>query len=77
MSVKIYRFQGTFLKRKRPFYFKREIRALTEDEARDQLFSLLGSFHRVGRKAITIEKIDEISPAEAEKPIIQQLAEVE
>ncbi|MFX1562271.1 MAG: 50S ribosomal protein L18Ae [Promethearchaeota archaeon] len=77
MSVKIFRLQGSYLKLKRRYLFRREIRALTEDDARDQLFSLLGSFHRVSRKAINIEKIDEISPSEAETHIIQQLSDVE
>jgi large subunit ribosomal protein LX len=77
MSVKIFRIQGTYLKRKKTYYFKREIRALTEDEARNQLFSLLGSFHHLKRKVIKIEKIDEITQEEAETLVIQQLAETE
>ncbi len=76
MSVKIFCVQGNYQKRKRTYHFKREIRALSEDEACDYLYSLLGSFHRVGRKAITIEKINEISLKEAKAPIIQQLAEI-
>lgn len=77
MSVKIFCIQGNYQKRKRTYHFRREIRALSKDEACDQLFSLLGSFHRVNRKAISIEKISEISSKEAKSSIIKQLAEDE
>jgi len=77
MSVKIFSVQGNYQKRKRTYHFNREVRAMSKDEACDLLLSLLGSFHRVGRKAITIEKINEISSKDAKTSIIRQLAENE
>ncbi|MFX1540459.1 MAG: 50S ribosomal protein L18Ae [Promethearchaeota archaeon] len=77
MTVQIYRIQGTYQRLKRKFRFSQEIRALNENDAREQLYSLLGSFHRVTRPAITIETIDIIPPEEAEKPIIRKLSGIE
>jgi ribosomal protein L20A (L18A) len=48
---------------------------MTADEAREQLYTLLGSFHRVDRKAIAIERVDEIPPTEAKTLIVRQLSE--
>jgi ribosomal protein L20A (L18A) len=50
---------------------------MTADEAREQLYTLLGSFHRVNRKAIAIERVDEIPSTEAKMLIIRQLSETE
>ncbi len=77
MTVQIYRIQGTYQRLKRKFRFSQEIRALNENDAREQLYSLLGSFHRVKRPAITIKTIDIIPPEEAEKPIIRKLSGIE
>lgn len=75
MSVKIFRLQGSYRRLSRKYRFSREIRAMTADEAREQLYTLLGSFHRVDRKAIAIERVDEIPPTEAKTLIVRQLSE--
>jgi ribosomal protein L20A (L18A) len=77
MSVKIFRLQGQYRRLKRTYRFSREIRAMTAEEAREQLYTLLGSFHRVNRKAIAIERVDEIPSTEAKMLIIRQLSETE
>lgn len=77
MSVKIFRLQGQYRRLKRTYRFSREIRAMTVEEAREQLYTLLGSFHRVNRKAIAIERVDEIPSTEAKMLIIRQLSETE
>ncbi len=74
MSVKIFRLQGFYQRSKRTFRFSQEIRALTEDQAREQLYTQLGSFHRVRRNAITIETIEVILPEESDNLLIRQLA---
>ena len=58
MSVKIFRLQGSYRRLKRNYKFSREIRALTEENACEQLYTLLGSFHSIKRWAIKIEKLD-------------------
>lgn len=77
MSVKIFRLQGQYRRLKRTYRFSREIRAMTPEEAREQLYTLLGSFHRVNRKAIAIERVDEIPSTEAKTLIVRQLSETE
>jgi large subunit ribosomal protein LX len=77
MSVQIYRLQGTYRRTKQNFRFSKEIRASSENDAREQLYSILGSSHRVQRPAINIEQIDIITPQEAEKPLIRKLSGIE
>ncbi len=75
MSVKVFRLQGTYQRKNRTFRFSKEFRALTEEHAREQLYSQIGSFFRVKRTAIAIEQVDEINPSEAESPLIRQLSD--
>ncbi|MFW9832190.1 MAG: 50S ribosomal protein L18Ae [Candidatus Thorarchaeota archaeon] len=77
MSVQIFRIEGTYNRLKRNFRFSQEIRALNEDDAREQLYSILGSCHNVKRAAITVKRVEVISPQEAEKPIIRKLSGIE
>jgi large subunit ribosomal protein LX len=77
MSVQIYRLEGRYLRNKRNYRFSQDIRAVTEENAREQLYSLLGSFHRVKRAAITIEDITVIPASESEKPLIRKLSGIE
>jgi large subunit ribosomal protein LX len=77
MPAKVFRLQGSYRRLNRTYRFSREVRALTEDVAREQLYALLGSFHRVDRKAIAIERVDEIPAKEAKLLIIRQLSETE
>ncbi|MFX1565776.1 MAG: 50S ribosomal protein L18Ae [Promethearchaeota archaeon] len=77
MSVQVYRLEGTYIRDKREYRFSQEIRAVNEETAKEHLYSLLGSFHRVKRPAITLETITVISPEEAEKPLIRKLSGIE
>ncbi len=77
MSVQIFRLEGIYIRNKRKYRFSHEIRAVTEDNAREQLYSLLGSFHRATRPTITIKNISVIEPEESEKPLIRKLSGIE
>jgi large subunit ribosomal protein LX len=77
MSVKVFRLQGTYQRKNRTLRFSKEFRALTEEHAREQLYSQIGSFFRIKRAAITIEQVDEINALEAESPLIRQLSNTE
>ncbi|MFX0169992.1 MAG: 50S ribosomal protein L18Ae [Candidatus Hodarchaeota archaeon] len=77
MSVQVYRVEGTYRRLRRQFRFSQEIRATTEDDAREQLYSILGSCHRVKRRAVVIEQIEIIPPEEAENTLIRKLSGVE
>ena len=77
MSVQIFRIEGIYVRDKRKYRFSQEIRAITEENAREQLYSLLGSFHRVKRPAITVENVTVIQPENSEKPLIRKLSGLE
>ncbi|MFW9935846.1 MAG: 50S ribosomal protein L18Ae [Candidatus Thorarchaeota archaeon] len=77
MSAQIFRLEGTYIRNKRNYRFSQEIRALTEENAREQLYSLLGSFHRVKRAAITIKNIVIIPPEESENLLIRKLSGID
>jgi len=77
VSVKVFRLQGTFQRGGRRYRFSREIRAVTEEQAREELYAQLGSFHRVKRSAITIERVEVIPPSEAESLLIRHLSGVD
>lgn len=77
MSVQVFRLEGTYVRNKRTYRFSQDIRAINEDNARNQLYTLLGSFHRVKRPAIKIESVEIIKPEESEKLIIRELSGVE
>jgi large subunit ribosomal protein LX len=77
MSVQIFRLEGTYIRDKRNYRFSQEIRALTEENAREQLYSLLGSFHRVRRAEIVIENIVVIPPEESENLLIRKLSGID
>ncbi len=77
MSVKVFRIQGTYIRRNKQFRFSREIRAITEEHACEQVYTEVGSFHRVKRQKITIDQVTEIPPTEAKTLIVRRLAGID
>jgi large subunit ribosomal protein LX len=73
ISVKIFRILGSFKQRREVTSFSKEICALTEEQAKEKLFSEFGSRNRLKRGQIRISSIDEISPKEITDPIIQKM----
>ncbi len=73
IAVKIYRILGFFKQRRETTSFSKELCALTEEQAKDKLFSEFGSRNRLKRRQIRIISIDEISPQEITDPFIQKL----
>ena len=73
VSVKIYRISGFFKQRRETTSFSKELCALTEEQAKDKLFSEFGSRNRLKRRQIRIISIDEISPQEIADPFVQKL----
>ncbi len=73
ISVKIFRISGSFKQRQQTTSFSKELCALTEDQAKDKLFSEFGSRNRLKRGQIRIISIDEISPEEITDPFVQKL----
>ncbi|MFX1285385.1 MAG: 50S ribosomal protein L18Ae [Promethearchaeota archaeon] len=73
ISVKIFRISGFFKQRRETTPFSKELCAITEEQAKDKLFSEFGSRNRLKRRQIRIISIDEISPKEITDPFIQKL----
>jgi len=73
--MKVYRISGKFLMGKIWQPFSKEVIGNDENEARERLFSILGSRHRVKRRMIKIDNIQEISKDEIEDPVIKYMVE--
>ncbi|NPD89205.1 MAG: 50S ribosomal protein L18a [Asgard group archaeon] len=57
-SVKTYYIRGEFKKRKRKISFGKYVRALNIEDALEQVYSVIGSKHRVKRNVIFINPKD-------------------
>ena len=73
ISVKIFRISGSFKQRRETTSFSKELCALTEEQAKEKLFSEFGSRNRLKQRQIRIASIDVISPEETTDPFIQKL----
>lgn len=72
--AKIFRIEGWFKQRKRRQSFTKEMRALSEKQVLERLYSDIGSRHGVKRNLIHIDKITEIGPEEAKDPRVMELS---
>lgn len=72
-EVKVFRVTGKIAKPNLKTAFKKEIRALKPEDAREKVYMELGSKHRAKRFHIKIFKIEEISPEEIENPLVKRL----
>tara|TARA_Y100001960_G_C14588171_1_gene784245 strand:- start:542 stop:820 length:279 start_codon:yes stop_codon:yes gene_type:complete len=61
--MKAYRVVGKFPNGKTIQPFLQDIMANDEEDAKHRLFSTLGSRHRVTRRSITIDSIEQIDPS--------------
>jgi len=74
MKTKIFKVQGKFMMGQGLKHFTKELKAVSEDDIREKIYSEFGSKHRIGRNKIFIEDIKEISEDEARDPIIKALS---
>ena len=72
-SVKIFRISGSFKKRRETTSFSREFLALTEENAKDKLFSQLGSKNRMKRGQIKIKSVTQVPFADVTDPLIEKI----
>ncbi|MCE4617508.1 MAG: 50S ribosomal protein L18a [Desulfurococcales archaeon] len=77
-EVKIFRVTGRMLLSPDKFpewrKFAIEVRALNEEQAKEKVYSELGSRHKLKRTLIKIEDVKEISLEEATSPYIHHVA---
>lgn len=77
MSVKVYRIKGLMkLRSGENKRFSVELTALQKEHALETLYSLLGSRHKLKRKHIRVESIEEIKPEEVKNDYIRDLLAV-
>lgn len=80
-EVKVYRITGYMLiaHDKQPTWqkFTQEVTAISEREALEKVYSLLGSRHKLKRYHIKISEIKTISPEEASRSNVLQILKLE
>ncbi|MHA1413329.1 MAG: 50S ribosomal protein L18Ae [Promethearchaeota archaeon] len=72
-EIKIYRIIGTYNKNHRKYLFRKEVRALKEEDALEKVLSQITSIG-IYRRQIKIKEIKEISPEECEDYLIRELS---
>ncbi len=73
MKTKIFRIQGKFIMGNSYQPFTKELKAISEDDIREKIYSDFGSKHGIKRTKIIIQEIKEISADEVQDPIIKSL----
>ena len=75
MRTKIFRIQGKFMMGNTFKPFTKELKAISEADIREKIYSEFGSRHGINRNKIVIEDIKEISKDEVQDPLIKALIE--
>ena len=73
MKTKIFRDQGKFIMGDSFKPFTKELKATSEDDIKEKIYSEFGSKHHIVRNQIHIQKIDEISAEEVQDTLIKAL----
>ena len=73
ISISVFKITGSFKKGKRSQKFSKEIISENKENAKEYIFSVIGSKHRVKRREININNIDKISKDQVTDPIIRQM----
>ena len=73
-EIKIFRIEGTYFKNRKKYLFRKEVRALKEEDALEKALSQITSIG-LYRRQITIKEIKEIQPHEAENYLIRELSQ--
>ncbi len=69
----MFRVTGKMVKPNLKTTFRKEVRALKPEDAKEKIFMELGSKHRAKRFQIKIFKVEEVPPEEIESPLIRKL----
>ena len=72
-EIKIYRVTGKIAKPNWQTDFKKELRAMKQEDALDRVYKEMGSKHRAKRFQIKIVKIEEIKPEEVKDIVLRKL----
>jgi ribosomal protein L20A (L18A) len=72
-EIKIYRIIGTYKKNHKKYLFRKEVRALRQEDALEKALSQITSIG-IFRRQIVIKEIKEISPEEVQDYLIRDLS---
>lgn len=72
-EIKIYRIIGTYRKKNRKYLFRKEVRAMKEEDALEKALTQITSIG-IYRRQIAIREIKEISPEESQDYLIRELS---
>ena len=73
-EIKIYRIIGNYKKNFKKYLFRKEVRALKEEDALEKILSQITSIG-IFRRQINIQEIKEITLAESQNYLIRELSE--
>ena len=73
MRTKIFRIQGKFMMGNAFQPFTKEMKAISEKDIHEKIYSEFGSKHGINRNKIVIEDIKEINADEVQDPMIKAL----
>jgi ribosomal protein L20A (L18A) len=72
-EIKIYRVIGTYKRKHKSYLFRKEIRALKNEDALEKALSQVTSIG-ISRSQINIKEIKEITPEEAQNYLLRELS---
>jgi ribosomal protein L20A (L18A) len=73
-EIKIFRIQGTYTKKHKKYLFRKEIRALKQEDALEKALSQITSIGLL-RRQIRIQEIKQISSDECQDYLIRELSQ--
>lgn len=73
-EIKIYRIIGNYIKNHKKYLFRKEVRALKEEDALEKVLCKITSIGII-RRQITIQEIKEISLEESQDYLIRELSQ--
>ncbi len=71
--LSVFRIYGFYRAKKKKIPFAREVKALKETHAIENVLSLIGSKHKVPRKFIKITEIKQIQDEEITDPVLKSI----
>jgi len=73
-EIKIFRIIGTYNKQHKKYLFRKEVRALKQEDALEKAISQITSIG-IYRRQIKVQEIKEISPEECQDYLIRELSQ--
>lgn len=73
--VKVFRLQGVFGQKGTQQKFTKDVRATTPEQAKEKIYTDIGSKHKAKRYLIKINSLEEIKPADTKSLVVGQLSE--